>query len=527
MIAFYMRLSEADRDGKDGPSCSIESQELMLAEYVEEHEDLAGQEIARFADDGWSGATMERPQLQALLEACRRREVDCVLVKDYSRLSRNYLDAGDLVERIFPMLGVRFIAIAEGYDSARYVPADDGFLMGFKNIVNASFSRDLSMRISASLRNSWKNGEHVHAMAPFGYVYDKDARGHLKPDPIASNYVRRIFELACKDGASTGAVAAKLNEEDIPTPAVYARMAGEGPKQNMRKPKRAAWNAHKVNRILHMETYTGTLVGGLTKKASGIGHGSPRRTSRVDERVRTEDAHEAIVTREQFLRAQACFKNRHPEGPVTKGAPGMFTGLVFCPECGWAARTVREEKRPKGYMVDCDCGGDAYIGEWELERAVRESLRMQADVLGLELTRVTARVRAGAPARNAAARGIARCERDIDRLRAERMDAYERMLAGDVKEASFQRANLAIAEKIAEREGELARLRAELDERSADERRRAELAGLARDMGGIDLKRPLCRELVERLVRRIDMDSDGAITVTFAFADSLEGGDVL
>ena len=178
-------------------------------------------------------------------------------------------------------------------------------------------------------------------------------------------------------------------------------------------------------------------------------------------------------------------------------------------------------------MVDCDCGGDAYIGEWELERAVRESLRMQADVLGLELTRVTARVRAGAPARNAAARGIAKCEREIDRLRAERMDAYERMLAGDAKEASFQRANLAIAEKIAEREGELARLRAELDERSADERRRAELAGLARDMGGIDLKRPLCRELVERLVRRIDMDSDGAITVTFAFSDSLEGGDVL
>ena len=169
-IAKYLRLSESDGDlGVDGKdeSNSIENQRLLLDNFIEARDDLEG-EVYEYVDDGFSGTNFDRPSFKRMIEDAKKGKINCIIVKDLSRLGRDYILAGDYIEQIFPMLQVRFIAVNNSYDSAKTTGQNASFDVAISNLINTFYSRDLSKKMKAANKVRWKNGVSTASHAPFG-----------------------------------------------------------------------------------------------------------------------------------------------------------------------------------------------------------------------------------------------------------------------------------------------------------------------------------------------------------------------
>ena len=215
--AIYCRLSREDGDKVE--SNSIASQRAICEDYIARHDDL---EIVcePFVDDGYSGVSFNRPNFKKLEDAIRKGAIDCIVVKDLSRFSRNYIDGGRYLEKIFPQLGIRFIAVNDAYDSLTGDPQSDSFVIPFKNLINDSYCKDISMKIRSSLEVKQKNGEFVGAFAPYGYKKSPDNKNQLIVDGAVSEYVQMIFAMY-KDGFSIGRIAARLDQMGVLSPMEY------------------------------------------------------------------------------------------------------------------------------------------------------------------------------------------------------------------------------------------------------------------------------------------------------------------
>lgn len=196
IIAFYLRLSLADGDlGKNNKdeSNSIENQRLLLQSFVESMDELDG-EIKEYIDDGYSGTNFNRPAFQEMIEDAKKGKIDVLLVKDLSRLGRDYIGVGDYLEQIFPIMGVRVIAINSQYDSNNYVGKTMGLEMSITNLVNTLYSRDLSKKYKSCIQTKWKQGVSTGGRIPFGYKKAEDRQWEIDEEP--AKIVRMVFELA-------------------------------------------------------------------------------------------------------------------------------------------------------------------------------------------------------------------------------------------------------------------------------------------------------------------------------------------
>lgn len=304
-IAFYLRLSMADGDmGKDNKdeSNSIENQRLLLEQFVEMQDALDG-EIEEYIDDGYSGTNFDRPAFQRMLEDAKQRKIQTILVKDLSRLGRDYIGVGDYLEQIFPLLGIRFIAINSNYDSDNYVGSTMGLEMSVSNLINSLYSKDLSKKFKSAVQTKWKQGISTAGRVPFGYQRDKTNKGRRVIDPVSSKYVRTIFELALEDW-DTAMIANYLNEAGIPTPGQYRKMCNQTADWYRKvTDEEWMWDGRKVWCVLKNYEYTGALIHG---KTSAIAVGSKsRRNNKPSDWYVTEGAFEGIVTKEEFENAQA------------------------------------------------------------------------------------------------------------------------------------------------------------------------------------------------------------------------------
>lgn len=249
MIGTYYRLSLADEDvGTDKTeSNSIQGQRGLVEGYIMARPELATEPRQEYVDDGYSGTSTSRPAFQRLIQDAQDGKVKTIIVKDFSRFARDYIEAGDYMERIFPLLGVRFISVNDGYDSGMQIRNDVcGLEVAIKNIINASYSRDLSAKIAAADHVMQKKGMYLGGYRPFGFLPDPSDCHKLILDPVASRYVRLIFELALQ-GNRTGTIAKILNEKQIPTPAAYH--VAESHVYSEQK----AWDAYRVQEDEKME----------------------------------------------------------------------------------------------------------------------------------------------------------------------------------------------------------------------------------------------------------------------------------
>ncbi len=324
--AIYARLSKEDGDKVE--SNSISSQKAMCEEYILKHKDM--EHVETFVDDGYSGVDFNRPGFKRLEEAIRQKRIDSVICKDLSRFSRNYIESGRYLQQIFPMLGVRFIAINDAYDSLTGDPASDSYILPFKNLINDTYCKDISVKIRTNLDVKRRNGKYVGSYAPYGYMKDPQDKNKLIVDEYAAGIVRQIFSLY-KDGMSVCRIADRLNELGVLSPMEYKISQGIRFETTFRTGASASWSYKAVKRILTNEIYIGVMVQGKRGTPNYKVHVIQNKDEA--EWIRVEDTHEALVTYEDFMSVREML-GRDMRSSGMASEDNLFSGFLYCADCG-------------------------------------------------------------------------------------------------------------------------------------------------------------------------------------------------
>lgn len=322
-IAAYLRLSKEDEDMRD-ESNSISSQRMMIKEYMVRH--FEHFEYREFTDDGYSGTNFRRPGVADLLEQIRSGGIDCVIVKDFSRFSRDYIELGSYLDQIFPFLGVRFISLNDHYDSEKHKGSTTELGISFKGLMYDLYSKDLSTKVKASLCTRKGQGQYAMGNVPFGYQKDPKDRHRLVIAEDEAKIVRNIFSFAL-EGRTTTEIAKQLNQEKVHTPMEFRR----GKNQVSRIPAgtKAQWNHSMICLILKNPVYAGDMVYGkyYRKETGGKNYLKPRSEWNV-----YQDHHPAIISRDLFEQIQKIRKHTG-SGKTRSMEHHPLQGKVFCGGC--------------------------------------------------------------------------------------------------------------------------------------------------------------------------------------------------
>ena len=345
VIAIYMRLSQDDGN-PDAESNSIVNQRHLLYSYVEKNFD--GYELLEFQDDGYTGANFSRPGVSKLLEKVRNGEIDCIIVKDLSRFSRDYIEIGAYLEQIFPFAGVRFIAVNDGYDSERFKGNVAGMDTSFKNLMNDLYCKDISVKVKSALKMKKENGIYANGSCTFGYRKDPNDRHKLLIDEEEADIVRRIFQMTL-DGISSHKIAQTFNAEGVKTPIEYKMERGIATMTP--KGKRFEWSGSTICQMLRNATYAGDIVYDKyeTPQVSGRSILKPRSEWKV-----FRNHHEAIIDRDIFEYIQ---KSRG----VKRAVKYQRHPLIGKMECGYCHKSLKIEHTKNPYFF---CG-NKYVTQYE------------------------------------------------------------------------------------------------------------------------------------------------------------------
>lgn len=327
-VAIYLRLSRDDiASSMKAESNSISSQREMLRSYVREHEDMELFDI--YVDDGYSGANFDRPEFKRMMADIEAGNVNCVIVKDLSRLGRDYIGAGRLIQKTFPAFHVRFIALTDNFDSQTADSNTKSLVLPVKNFINDSYCRDISQKVKSSQNTKREQGKFIGAFAVYGYRKSAEDKNKLCPDDYAAQIVRNIFAWKL-DGMSAQAIAQRLNGFGVLSPMEYKRSLGENYSTSFRMNITAKWSAVAVNRILTNEVYTGVMVQG---KSGKVNYKVKKTVAKPKEEwVRVEGTHKAIISREDFEIVQELLKV-DIRAKADDTCSHLFSGLLFCGDC--------------------------------------------------------------------------------------------------------------------------------------------------------------------------------------------------
>ncbi len=381
--AVYVRLSK--EDGDKGESDSIVNQKDFIYHFLEGQSDITV--FGEYVDDGYSGVNFERPGFKRMMQEVAVGQIDCVVVKDLSRFGRNFVETGRYLERVFPALGVRFIAINDGVDSAKGQTSSDRILIPFKNLMNDAYCRDISVKIRSQLEVKRKNGEFIGSFAVYGYRKSPEDRHRLIVDRYAADVVQEIFKWKL-EGASQQKIADWLNERGELSPLEYKRFCGLPYQSGFQVNLQTKWSAVAVGRILCNEYYIGTLVQG---KRTTPNHKVKKIIQKPEEEwIRIENHHPPIIKKEDFFAVKRLLLQDTRVAPKEEMVY-LFSGLVFCGDCG--QNLVRNSVRRNGknycyYM----CGNNRTnrvcsshrIRDSLLESAVFFSVRQQMGMADFE-----------------------------------------------------------------------------------------------------------------------------------------------
>ncbi len=379
--AIYVRLSKEDGDvasAAKAESNSISNQKNLIKDFLKDKDDIIV--VSERVDDGYSGSNFERPAFQMMMGDIKRGKVDCVIVKDLSRFGREYIDSGKYIERLFPALGVRFIAVNDHIDSKEENGRDD-IVVPFKNLINDAYCRDISIKIRSHLEVKRKNGEYIGAFTPYGYRKDENDRNRLVPDLYAAGVVKEIFRMKLH-GMSQSAIAEHLNRQGILSPMEYKHSIGIRIQDNFKTHEQAEWSSMSVRRILENEVYVGTLVQG---RHSTPNHKIKKIVDKPEEEwIRIEDSHEPVISKREFAIVQRLL------GLDTRTSPKeeevyVLSGLAVCADCGapMIKRNVPAGGKVYSYYI---CSKNAATKECGTHRIPKDKL--ESLVLGVLQTHI-------------------------------------------------------------------------------------------------------------------------------------------
>ena len=517
----YLRLSREDGDKEE--SNSISGQRDLIRDFMAHHPDL--REYAVKVDDGFSGSSFERPAFKEMMADIKAGKTNCVIVKDLSRFGRNYLDAGEYIEKIFPFLGVRFIAINDNFDSERERTSSDDLMIPFKNLINEAYCRDISVKIRSQLEIKRKRGEYLGSFAAYGYRKSETDKNQLVIDEYAADVIRDIFKWKL-EGASPKAIADRLNNSGILSPMEYKKSLGMKYATSFKANAKALWSAASIIRVLKNPLYIGVLTQGKETTPSYKVH---KRISKGEEEwAVVQDSHEAIISRSDFDKVQtvlALDTRTCKDDSVVQ----LFSGMVFCGDCGASMirKTVPAGGKKYIYYVCSEnkankkaCSAHS-IRDTDLENIVLLSAQqyIQAVIDLQDLLELTDT----APLRTAEAQKV---QRQIDMKRGELerynrllMSLYESLTDGIINKDEYMRLKQRYSEQNAEAEKQLLALQDVLSD--IQEHGSASL-GWMNEFREHQNITSLDRETVVALIERIFVFDDKRVEITFRWHDEYE-----
>lgn len=387
----YLRLSDEDNGGKGKDS--IHNQLELLLDFAEGLEKT--EIVETYTDNGRTGTDFDRPEWERMMEDIRKRKINCVIVKDLSRFGRNYLEAGDYLEKVFPFLGVRFIAVNDHYDSKGEIFREKELITEFKNLANDYYSRDISKKVMSAFRTKKGQGQFIGNMAPYGYIL-KD--NNFIIDETAAAVVRRIFSMKMQ-GASFVEIAKTLNQENIPSPSRYA---GERGVKKYKNCSHILWQPQAVSRILYNPTYVGNMVQGKNNRSIYSKEKQGKRKEDAWE-IR-KDSHPAIIEREIFQKVQEVKEKNSKTWKDRQGGPGyenILEGILVCGHCQHVMRRNKDVRKGKAQyyfycgsaynysQIECDTSS---IIDYKIFDMVLRQIKLQID-LAVEAKSLTEQIK--------------------------------------------------------------------------------------------------------------------------------------
>ena len=513
VVAVYLRLSLEDERGMEaGESNSISSQRILIRSFIRQDEELKEYEVKEFCDDGWSGTGMDRPGMNRLLAEVKKNRVQCIIVKDMSRFSRDYIEMGTYLDQIFPFMGVRFIALGDHYDSREHGGTTIGIDTAFQTLLYDLYSKDVSVKVKSSFENKCANGEYVFGQVPFGYRKSPKERNKVIVDEKEAEVVRYIFLLAMQGKGSTE-IAVQLQREGIPTITQMRK-----PDKKAEDGKIRAWSSQSVRNILNNRFYLGEMAYGKTvRKTVGSKNGIhiPKEEWKV-----IPDHHEALVTQEIFaqvsrFRPELSTKRKREKNPLT--------GKLYCGGCGYAMvykpllgknkyRRFECRKHPLLQIPECCTYFNADILEELVLSMINKELMMRGEAAGQEKS-----LHMFQKAR------VMEIRKQLENLHQERKQAqdskealYERYAAGGMTPEEYRReadgldqqADL-LKRQIHDGEEEVLKLEEECEKLEADMKQVVRYSHMEK----------LTQELVDTFVKKVYVYKDKRVKIEWNFRE--------
>jgi len=519
-VALYIRLSVEDNKKR---GCSVENQKLVLNDFLADKPDFVVYDT--YIDNGATGTNFHRPGFQQMLSDIEAGHIDCVIVKDLSRLGRNSIDTGYYIEQYFHTHNVRFIAVTDQFDTADPGSLHSGIMLPLKNMINEAYALDIGRKIKAQARQAMKDGDYIGARAPYGYRKDPDNCHKLLIDEDTAPVVRQIFEWA-HEHVALNRIVRNLNEMGITAPSHYKKSTGEITSPGLIGSGK--WQTRTVMKILESEVYTGDLVQGKTKI---VDHQQVK--AGEDNLIIARRTHEPIISYELFTavqeyRKQICEESRAvPKRPYT---PNIFKGKVFCADCGRSLHRQRAERKkgPDVYWFHCltnsrvakdSCKG-VMMQETELISMVTAILEKELSVaLGMSLPLFQLEAKQKQDKDRLKTQMSAR-RQEIEKKRRLIRGLYENFVQGILTNEEYFELKTAYEESIGTLSGEIEALEKDMD---ALDSRLVRCRSMEKDAKSLAQNHALTAELIDRLIERIEIDHERNIHVTFRFKSEFQG----
>jgi len=512
----YYRLSLDDENAVE--SNSITNQRQIVESHLAAISELATMPSVEAIDDGYTGTNFDRPGIKHILNAARRGEIACIIVKDFSRFGRKYLEVSKYIEQLFPYLGIRFIAVGDGYDSDTHKGTTANLDVPVRNMLNALYSKNVSKTVKYAKQSQAQRGKYIHAFAPFGYKKDPADKHRIIIDEPAAEIVRRVFELICSCKTHKQ-IADLFNAEGVPTPSAYKKKNGS--KLRNAGITGSLWTYHTINNLLCNEQYIGTFIAGRVN-AGELGT-KKRIYNPKEEWIRVKNNHPAIIAQEIWDMAISRKDSR--VGKTGKcNAKRILYKKVRCGYCGRAMKYNADTKRnyyacrTYRYTAEYGCKDGKYY-EQEIIDAVKTVIGSHMAAM-VDLQKLSAAMKKISNKNISALQNtVESISSKIEQLQATKRHLYERYKKGSLDKVSYFKERKADESKISEKTAE----REKLDvDNSSQEEILNETGHFLDAFAKINTDEEPAAEIVNALVDAVHIFGKGRIEIKFSFADKSE-----
>ncbi|MBU5679596.1 recombinase family protein [Blautia sp. MSJ-9] len=510
-VGIYCRVSVEEQNKEGEYSNSIHSQIQMAQDYIAEQNDVT--EVKVYADDGFSGSNFDRPEFRRMIADIELGNINMVIFKDISRLGREHIDTNYYLGKYFPEKQIRVVSLLDSYDS---IVSTYDELLEIKTLLNDMYLRDISNKIKTTVQAQRRMGEYTPKQPPFGYIKSETVYNHLEVDPYAAGVVKRIYNMY-KYGFGCGIICRTLNEDQIPCPAKYKK---EVLKNNYPwDVGKGLWTRATVGKILKNPLYTGAVVMKKIEKPSY--KLKYKRSIPLEEMELVPDAHEAIISKEEFDLVQQLRQGRRVPYFDKSKEPHKYAGLLFCGKCKTAMRKryLTSQDRFTGYMCGfhqmmgknyCEVN---YIAFEKLDELVVFAINQQLKQMRMDFKKLENQIEKIKPELDSK---VARLQAKIDRNTEYRKQTYEKFMDEVLSKEEF----LELKQMY---ENEIQQYQSELTELKHEEQSRQETVNKTKTwLNNFNRKKltvkQLTRDVLMELIDKIYVYPDQKIDIHFKFA---------